>query len=344
MSSFSSGQVLSGAKWNYHIPDEPLKGDGTHRSIVYKAEVIPKDATVDAPRWAFIKMPSPEHEVSAKELQREHDIYRLPSVESAASFRKLYDVSSDSMDTGKTDPRRIRYAAFEWLDITLRDVEYHPDIHTYALIGAVLKATLASCAILEDKKLVNTDIKPANILISGIGTDKITVKVGDLGSVSQADYGYHGQPFAMRAPEVWQVETCDEPAQVWAVAAMLLVWMKPALLGASGCPWWPFDEVWSIMKLIALFPAWDVPPAPPLKDNTRQEEFKTAKAWADDPELREFYPACLEDELRMLDTMAEIKDVLRLMFVVNPAERPSAADVLVSKEFSALEEALVRMK
>ncbi|KLJ07527.1 hypothetical protein EMPG_16979 [Blastomyces silverae] len=108
---------ISVPKWNYHISDDPLKGDGSHRSIVYKAEVIPKDATasVDAPRWAFIKMPSPEHEASANELQVEHDIYRLPSVRSAATFWKLYNMSSDSMDMGKTDPKSIRYAAFEWL-------------------------------------------------------------------------------------------------------------------------------------------------------------------------------------------------------------------------------------
>ncbi|EGE83948.2 hypothetical protein BDDG_06893 [Blastomyces dermatitidis ATCC 18188] len=101
-------------------------------------------------------MPPPEHEASLNELQRERDIYRLASVKSAASFRKLYDVSSDSMDMGKTDPKSIRYVAFEWLETTLQDVEYRPDIHTYALIGAVLRTALDSCAILEDKTLVNT--------------------------------------------------------------------------------------------------------------------------------------------------------------------------------------------
>ncbi|EEQ84255.2 uncharacterized protein BDCG_01060 [Blastomyces dermatitidis ER-3] len=105
---------------------------------------------------AFIKMPPPEHEASLNELQRERDIYRLASVKSAASFRKLYDVSSDSMDMGKTDPKSIRYVAFEWLETTLQDVEYRPDIHSYALIGAVLRTALDSCAILEDKTLVNT--------------------------------------------------------------------------------------------------------------------------------------------------------------------------------------------
>lgn len=50
ISSLASGQVLTGAKWNYRITDT-LKGDGTHVSAAFKAEVLPKDGDLDTPQW-----------------------------------------------------------------------------------------------------------------------------------------------------------------------------------------------------------------------------------------------------------------------------------------------------
>lgn len=86
--------------------------------------------------------------------------------------------------------------ALEWLDTTLAEVEYKPNTHVYSLIMSVLRAALTSCLVLENQKHVNTgmipshlkwrllivlDYKPANILLSGVGSNCVTAKVGDLG-------------------------------------------------------------------------------------------------------------------------------------------------------------------
>lgn len=71
--------------------------------------------------------------------------------------------------------------ALEWLDATLAEVPYRPEMRTYALINASLDAALSSCVVLASGKHVNTDYKPANILLSGIETDRATAKIGDLG-------------------------------------------------------------------------------------------------------------------------------------------------------------------
>lgn len=46
--------------------------------------------------------------------------------------------------------------ALEWLDSTLADVKYQPDMRTYAIIKAVLKETLTSCVVLDCQQYVNT--------------------------------------------------------------------------------------------------------------------------------------------------------------------------------------------
>jgi hypothetical protein len=58
MSSLASGQVLTGAKWNYRVIDA-LKGDGTHKSAAFKAEVLPKDGILDASKWFAMLHPTP---------------------------------------------------------------------------------------------------------------------------------------------------------------------------------------------------------------------------------------------------------------------------------------------
>jgi hypothetical protein len=56
----------------------------------------------------------------------------------------MYDVIDDST------------IALEWLDTTLAEVEYHPDIRTYSLIGTFLRAAFTGCVVLENHRHVNT--------------------------------------------------------------------------------------------------------------------------------------------------------------------------------------------
>lgn len=189
MSSLAPGH-LQGAHWDYRIVGT-VKGDNTHASAVFKAKAVPRENAPNAPQWAIIKTASPNDEIATENLDRECQSYLLPGVASAKCFRQMYDV---------IDNRTI---ALEWLDTTLADVKYQPNMRTYALIKTVLKETLTSCNILDGQQCVNTDYKPANILLSGIETGRVIAKVGDLGLVVPAGHLFNAQPYAMRAPEVF---------------------------------------------------------------------------------------------------------------------------------------------
>jgi hypothetical protein len=50
------------------------------------------------------------------------------------------------------------YMALEWLDTTLAEVKYLPNMLIYAIIKSFLRAALSSCIVLENQKCVNTGI------------------------------------------------------------------------------------------------------------------------------------------------------------------------------------------
>ncbi|KAJ5511810.1 hypothetical protein N7453_003913 [Penicillium expansum] len=227
MSSLAPRNILQGAHWNYRILDR-VKGDNTHISNVFKAEVIPRENPHNAskpPRWAFLKGVLPEDPTAILNLERELHAYRLPGVASTQCFRKMYDVIDNNT------------IALKWLDTTLAELKYQPnDISTHSLIVSVLRAALSSCAVLEDSNIV-----------------------GDLGLVAPVDHLYNAQPYAMRAPEVFLGQACAEPSQVWAVAAMLLCSIKPGVLGMWGSYHPLINVPWSMAKVKRLFPDWNIP-------------------------------------------------------------------------------------
>jgi len=100
-------------------------------------------------RRAIIKAALPEKPTTMENLGRERTIYRLVGVSSAACFRQIYDVIDDNT------------IGLEWLDTTLAEVSFQPDIRTYTLIKSVIDAALASCVILDDQGYVNTGMVPA---------------------------------------------------------------------------------------------------------------------------------------------------------------------------------------
>ena len=131
----------------------------------------------------------PNDKDAVENLEREQQIYRLPSVASSDCFRKMYDV---------IDSNTI---ALEWLETTLAELEYKAEDRTYSIILTILSATLDSCRILADDGYVNTgrvhglqhsasadysDYKTNNLLLSGIKIGRVTAKVGDLGLGEQA--------------------------------------------------------------------------------------------------------------------------------------------------------------
>ncbi|KAL7626845.1 hypothetical protein AAE478_003619 [Parahypoxylon ruwenzoriense] len=119
MSSLAPGHILPGARWNYRVL-EAVKGDKTHASTVFKAEVVRHGNTINAPQWfVVLHQPSPNSEAN-------------------------YDVIDNST------------VVLEWLDTTLAEVKYQPDMRTYALIKTVLRAALTSRVVLDGQKYVNT--------------------------------------------------------------------------------------------------------------------------------------------------------------------------------------------
>lgn len=100
------------------------------------------------PPRAMIKTASLEDTIATENLCREHASYRLPSVSSAVCFRQMYDKIDDCT------------VAVEWLDTTLAEVKYRPDMRTYALIKSFLDADLASCVVLDGQRHVNTGTVP----------------------------------------------------------------------------------------------------------------------------------------------------------------------------------------
>ncbi|KGO73366.1 hypothetical protein PITC_086540 [Penicillium italicum] len=325
MSSLTPGHVLRGAYWNYRVL-EPVKGDNTHISTVFKAHVVPRDTRVvsEVPRWALIKVASYSDENATKNMRREVLTYRLPGVASAKCFRKMYDVIDDST------------IALEWLDTTLAEVKYHPDMRIYSLIRTVLRAAFTSCVVLEDYKHVNTDYKTANILLSDNRTDRAIAKVGDLGLVVPVSELFNAQPYAMRAPEVFLGKACTEPSQVWAVAAMLLCWIKPGVLGVGDSPHPLINEAWSMAKILRLFPYWKIPTPEMVKGDTLKVALNSAQSLSKQiPELQAILP--FDEETKKVEMPQQLRDLLRFILVPDPKIRPSASFVLASREFRKFE-------
>ncbi|KAF2452535.1 hypothetical protein BDY21DRAFT_388547 [Lineolata rhizophorae] len=306
--------------WDYRILDA-IKGDATHTSTVFKAEVVPHENVSNPPKWALIKTASPEDADATENLGCECTSYRLPGVSSAAWFREMYDVIDDMT------------IAVEWLDTTLAEVKYQPDMRTYALIKTFLKAALTSCVVLDGPRyhpLMNPDYKPANILLSGVKTSSITAKVGDLGLVFPASDRINVQPLAMRAPEVFLGQVCTEPSQVWAIAAMVLSWIKTGVLGKSDSPHPLVNAAWCMAKIKRLFPDWEIPTPEEVERPTLQATVKAARRMS-----REEEPILAI--LQKVEMPQQLRDLLRLMLVTNPDKRPSASTVLASAEFRAFE-------
>ncbi|CAD6457007.1 d901e2b7-67f1-46d5-91ea-b0fac1d47d0f [Sclerotinia trifoliorum] len=313
--TLAPGQVFRGPNKDYEV-SEILRGDGSHISIVAKAAVTPHDDKADQqhPRWAVIKLAASK--IAQKGLQREIVAYALPGVSSARCFRQHYPLESENT------------MALEWLDLTLANLLYKPSRPVYNIIKAVLHTCLLSYDILADQKHVNTDIKPANILLSTVRTNckDIIAKVGDLGSDDSAlnQASRHEadtiecQPVGMRAPEVWLHHGCTMAAQVWSVAAMSLVWMKPGFFGEDGEPIISCPEE--------------------VEDKDLEQTMNDAMAIYTTPkpeeeQLQEILP--FDKEIQKVNMRHELRSLLLIMLATDPKKRPSSSDVLASAEYQA---------
>ena len=139
----------------------------------------------------------------------------------------------------------------------------------------------------------------------------------------------------MRAPEVFLGQSCTGTSQVWAVAAMILCWIKPGILGVADSPSPIINEAWCMAKLLRLFPRWEFPSPDEFERPSLKASVKSASRIKEMEEMQHI--SSLEEEMTKLEIPQELRDLLRLMLVTDPSKRPSASFVLASAEFRALE-------
>jgi len=141
----------------------------------------------------------------------------------------------------------------------------------------------------------------------------------------------------MRAPEVFLGKSCYGPSQVWAIAAMVLVWMKRKLLGSSDAPHPILAKPWSMAKLRRLFPDWKFPNADQITTHELRAAIQISERESREEEVMlEISP--LPEEMRKMEIPKQLRDLLSFMLVTDPEVRPSASDVLASSEFHAFEQ------
>lgn len=128
-----------------------------------------------------------------------------------------------------------------------------------------------------------------------------------------------------------------QTSQVWAVAAMLLVWIKPGVLGVGDSPHWLVNEPWSMAKIKRLFPNWYIPTPDEFERPTLKISVKAAVRMSQEEPIP-LQISSFEEETKKVKIPEELRQLLRLMLIVNPGERPSASDVLASSEFQAFQE------
>ena len=147
---------------------------------------------------------------------------------------------------------------------------------------------------------------------------------------------FEAQTYSMRAPEVFLGSAYTEPSQVWAVAAILLCWIKPGILGEWDSPHFLIDKAWSMAKIKRLFPSWNLPNPDEVEGETLKAAVRSAERMSlEEPEMQAISP--LDVELQRVEMPEQLRDLLRLMLIVDPNKRPSASSVLTSREFLAFE-------
>ncbi|KAH9224390.1 kinase-like domain-containing protein [Leptodontidium sp. 2 PMI_412] len=299
MIPFQIAQTLTGVKVSYKLT-QTIVG-GVHRSTVFKAKVVSGSGSLVPGSCVLIKTATKERK---KFLKQEYDSHCRLAISSSPFIRKMYDIVGDVEDFDDRSQNHTPCLVFEWMDQTLADIPVKDHLRNDALQRAIFEAGLAGLAALHEENLVHTDIKPENILVSGLENLRPTAKIGDLGLTATDGFNkYQVQPFAMRAPEVWRGYGCSHRSDVWSLAAAVLAWAKPGTLGVAAA--------------IAA------------------KDLLEAKV-PDRPDEQYIKVRSLDEELQSVNISAETANLLRCLLTTDPENRPEAADALASPEFQAL--------
>ncbi|CZT03806.1 uncharacterized protein RCO7_07568 [Rhynchosporium graminicola] len=322
------GTTLRGSKYSFRLVEK--LGDKTVFSSVFKAEVLPGiQALLPKNRWAVVKSADLENETQMDSLVKEYKYYRKPSIESSTNFRKLCDVIH--VPTGWTAQKPF-CLAFEWMDTTLAEVPLEEHMKDPGLVANIVKVCLEAFVELEKEHLVYSDLKPANVLLSNVD-GLFEVKLGDLGLAGpEGGNARWVQPEAFRA------------------FRKILQRLDPNILGNAD----NIDKTlnpsmaWCLAKIILLFdPSCSSIPPPSDADKTLQAYLKLAQnltktqAGEDSDELLLQIPPfeVWADLAADAGIPKVVLDMIRLLAIPNPRNRPSALQALQSPEYKALQEA-----
>ncbi|KAI2033761.1 hypothetical protein LOZ03_006724 [Ophidiomyces ophidiicola] len=241
--------------------------------------------------------------------------------------------------------------ALEWMDTTLEDVPAVIPLRSTALAKAVVEASLHAFVAADQEGLVYTDLKPSNVLLSGVDGPSPQAKIGDLGVMGPEGLNESWlQPEAFRAPEVWGSVSCYHKSDVWSLAALMLNWIDNGIVGNHDNNGSFPPMIWCLAKLMRLFATENNPIVPPSSTASKdlQLSFEYAKklvsaARADNPK-QYILDTPGFDEWAAAAEAADlipkvVLDMIRFLAILDPANRPTAAQALVSNEFKALEAA-----
>lgn len=89
-------------------------------------------------------------------------------------------------------------------------------------------------------------------------------------------------------------------------------------------------------KLKRLFPGWHIPTPDQVEPPTLKSAVESAVILSEDEEGPTSIGSFAEETLK-LNIPDQLRDLLSLMLVVDPRQRPSASAVLESKEFKAFQ-------
>ena len=89
-------------------------------------------------------------------------------------------------------------------------------------------------------------------------------------------------------------------------------------------------------KIKRLFPNWYVPTPNEVERPTLKSAVEFAIRFSEEEPIPQAISP-FEEETQKVKIPEQLRDLLRLMLIVNPEERPSASDMLASREFRAFE-------
>ncbi|KAF2453040.1 hypothetical protein BDY21DRAFT_367280 [Lineolata rhizophorae] len=353
--SFSVGKFLTGRKYTYKLV-ERLQLNQTVLSTVWKAEILNDSGYQRPAKWAIINTATAKKQ---KWLRREREAYDKRAIYQSRYVRSLYDeINQYISEIGfHGDTAAFEQAVqsnpyclvLEYLDVPLSALDPAKYKDNPVFMAALFEGTLGGVKDVGLTKNVWTDCKPDNVLCSNVDGRNPMVKISDMGLCQPDGYDQvQMQSPAMRAPEVWAGYGCRHVSDVYSVGSTIISWLQPGVLGSHDVKPPIFAGAWCIAKVIKLVETENErtvdPPADAASDVKSMYELGrlllTQPEDDDDGSLH--VPARpLGEALRRLGTTPEVKALLPVLLAPDFQNRLPAGQVLTTKEYEALQHAIV---